>query len=80
MATRARASSSFLETHLGRERQAMGGFRLKTRSALLKRLPREGGSACGVKAAVASVAKVKDASAAHSSHELQLQEDAVSTG
>ena len=52
----------------------------KTRSALLKRVPRDGGSPCGVKAAVASVGKVNDASAAHSSQELQLQDNAVSPG
>ena len=55
-------------------------MRLKTRSALLKRVPRDGDSAYGVKAAVASVGRVKDASAAHSSQELQLHDEAVSPG
>ena len=48
------------------------------RSALLKRMPCDGGSACGVKAAVAIVGKLNDASARHSSQELQLQDAAVS--
>ena len=48
------------------------------RSALLKRMPWDGGSACGMKAAVAIVGKVNDASARHSSQELQLHDAAVS--
>ena len=71
-------SSGSPETHLGRWRQEIGGLRLKTRSALLKRVPWEGGSACGVKVAVAIVGKVNVASARHSSQELQLQDAAVS--
>ena len=53
---------------------------MKTRSALLKRVPRLGCSAYGVKTAVASVGKLRDASARHSSQELQLQAEAVSPG
>ena len=68
----------FRTTHLGRWRQEMGGFRLKPRSASLKRVPCDGVSACGVKVTVAMVEKVNVASARHSSQELQLQDAPVS--